>query len=130
MAIARGNKTISASNVMDAVRELDLPASMRKELRVQLDAYRDLQKQHAAARASAAAQSRERAKAARAAASAAAEAELSAGNAQLNDAPALEDGDGDPESMDVDTSQDPEHTAEAALAQDTPNHAGAISTNP
>jgi len=59
---------------MDAMRELDLPAPMRKELRIQLEAYRDLQQKHAAAKAEAAAQSRERAKAARAASSAASDA--------------------------------------------------------
>ena len=59
---------------MDAMRELDFPAPMRKELRIQLEAYRDLQQKHAAAKAEAAAQSRERAKAARAAASAASDA--------------------------------------------------------
>lgn len=36
VAIARGNKTISAAHVMDAMRELDFPVSMRKELREQL----------------------------------------------------------------------------------------------
>ena len=35
---------------MDAMRELDFPAPMRKELRIQLEAYRDLQQKHAAAR--------------------------------------------------------------------------------
>lgn len=59
---------------MDAMRELDFPAPMRKELRIQLEAYRNLQQKHAAAKAEAAAQSRERAKAARAAASAASDA--------------------------------------------------------
>ena len=40
---------------MDAMRELDFPAPMRKELRIQLEAYRDLQQKHAAAKAEAAA---------------------------------------------------------------------------
>ena len=71
MALARGNKTISAAHVMDAMRELDFPPHMRRELREQLEAYRDLQKKQATARAEAAQQSRERAKAARAAAAAA-----------------------------------------------------------
>ncbi|WFD19641.1 DNA-directed DNA polymerase [Malassezia caprae] len=70
VAIARGNKTISAAHVMDAMRELDFPPHMRRELREQLEAYRDLLKKQAAARAEAAQQSRERAKAARAAAAA------------------------------------------------------------
>lgn len=56
---------------MDAMRELDFPPHMRRELREQLEAYRELQKKNAAARAEAAQQSRERAKAARAAAAAA-----------------------------------------------------------
>ncbi|WFD23258.1 DNA-directed DNA polymerase [Malassezia equina] len=71
VALARGNKTISAAHVMDAMRELDFPPHMRRELREQLEAYRELQKKNAAARAEAAQQSRERAKAARAAAAAA-----------------------------------------------------------
>ena len=37
MAIARGNKTISAAHVLDAMRELDFPPAMRKELREQLE---------------------------------------------------------------------------------------------
>ncbi|KOS14709.1 histone-fold-containing protein [Malassezia pachydermatis] len=85
VAIARGNKTISAAHVLDAMRELDFPPAMRKELREQLEAYRDLQKKSAAARAEAAAQSRERAKAARAAAAAAAaaaDAEAEAGGTE------------------------------------------------
>ncbi|WFD41242.1 DNA-directed DNA polymerase [Malassezia japonica] len=63
VAIARGNKTISAAHVLDALRELEFPASMRKELREQLEAYRDLQKKSAAARADAAARNRAAAKA-------------------------------------------------------------------
>ncbi|WFD26644.1 DNA-directed DNA polymerase [Malassezia nana] len=73
VALARGNKTIAAAHVIDAMRELDFPTHMRRELREQLEAYRELQKKQAAARAEAAQQSRERAKAARAAAAAAAE---------------------------------------------------------
>ena len=57
---------------MDAMRELEFPVSMRKELRDQLQAYRELQKKQAELRAEAAAQNRERAKAARAAAAMAA----------------------------------------------------------
>lgn len=72
VALARGNKTISAAHVMDAMRELEFPVSMRKELREQLQAYRELQKKQAELRAEAAAQNRERAKAARAAAAMAA----------------------------------------------------------
>lgn len=45
------------------MRELEFPASMRKELREQLEAYRDLQKKSAAARADAAARNRAAAKA-------------------------------------------------------------------
>lgn len=74
------------------MRELDFPAPMRKELRVQLEAYRDLQQKHTAAKAEAAAQSRERAKAARAAASAAPGAP----------APELTTTGADTETMDVD----------------------------
>lgn len=66
VAIARGNKTISAAHVLDALRELDFPAPMRKELREQLEAYRALQKKSAAAKADNAARNRaeKRAKAA------------------------------------------------------------------
>lgn len=127
MAIARGNKTISAGNVMDAVRELDFPVSIRRELRMQLDAYRDLQKQHAAARATAAAQSRERARAARAAASAAAEAEFKADDAEADEVPAPDSGDGD---MDVDASFAEQSAAEAALAKGTPDGPDAMATEP
>ncbi|WFD00543.1 DNA-directed DNA polymerase [Malassezia yamatoensis] len=58
VALARGNKTISAIHVLDAMRELDFPPAMRKELRVQLEAYRDLQKRSAAAKADNAARNR------------------------------------------------------------------------
>ncbi|WFD44606.1 DNA-directed DNA polymerase [Malassezia psittaci] len=58
VALARGNKTISAVHVLDAMRELDFPPEMRKELRVQLEAYRDLQKKSAAAKADNAARNR------------------------------------------------------------------------
>ncbi|WFD05604.1 DNA-directed DNA polymerase [Malassezia vespertilionis] len=67
VAIARGNKTISAAHVLDAMRELEFPLPMRKALREELQgtqpaklttAYRDLQKRNAATRADAAARSR------------------------------------------------------------------------
>lgn len=93
---------------MDAIRELDFPAPIRKELRLQLEAYRDLQRKHAAAKAEAAAQSRERAKAARAAASVATGAP----------APGLTTTGADTETMDVDPIDMPDasHAGETASA--------------
>ena len=51
VATAGGNKTIGAAHVLDALRELEFPGDMRRELRAQLQgasmltAYRDAQKE-------------------------------------------------------------------------------------
>ncbi|PWN51148.1 histone-fold-containing protein [Violaceomyces palustris] len=44
LAVGKGLKTITAANVLDSMRELDLPAEMRQELKVELEAFREIQK--------------------------------------------------------------------------------------
>ncbi|WFD35365.1 DNA-directed DNA polymerase [Malassezia cuniculi] len=45
VATAKGNKTIAATHVQEALRELEFPGSIRRELRDQLAAFRALQKE-------------------------------------------------------------------------------------
>ncbi|WFD30466.1 DNA-directed DNA polymerase [Malassezia sp. CBS 17886] len=89
--IAQGNKTISAAHVLSALRELEFPASMRRELREQLDAFRDIQKRNAASRSEAAARSRAAARARAAEKAEAMDVDAAADDAEGN-APAAANG--------------------------------------
>lgn len=47
VASAKGSKTIGAPHVLDALRELEFPPALRRELRAELAAFRELQKDKA-----------------------------------------------------------------------------------